>query len=117
MPGRRPFDPSIDTEDPENEAESGPHHGPNGSKMAPLSLRSVNEILAMNFDDSDFITKNGYVAKGDPFAICGAEASANRASSFNSLSQSSPGVTFWAGQPMAKGLTGCFSKPKMSVAA
>lgn len=72
MPGRRPFDPDIDTEDPENEAESAPQHGPNGSKMTPLSLRRASEILAMNFDDSDFILKNGYIAKGDPFAICGA---------------------------------------------
>lgn len=67
-----PWSEETPGEVPENEAESGSHHGPNGSKMAPLSFRRVDEILAMNFDDSDFITKNGYVAKGDPFAICGA---------------------------------------------
>ena len=41
-------------------------------KMEPLTFRSVSEILAMQFDDSDFILKNGYIAKGDPFAFCGA---------------------------------------------
>jgi hypothetical protein len=72
MQGRRPFDPNIDTEDPEDGAENTPRHGPNGSKMEPLTFRRPSEIFAMGFDDSDFILKNGYIAKGDPFAICGA---------------------------------------------
>lgn len=40
--------------------------------MEPLTFRRVGEILAMQFDDSDFILKNGYIARGDPFAFCGA---------------------------------------------
>jgi hypothetical protein len=55
----------------------------------------------MNFDDSDFILKNGYFAKGDPFAII----SANPASSFYCSSQSSRGVISWAGQQTAKAPT------------
>ena len=46
--------------------------GPNGSKMEPLSVRRVSEIMAMEFSDSDFILKNGYLTKGESLAICGA---------------------------------------------
>ena len=72
MPGRRPFDPTIDTEGPENGAESGPHHGTNGSKLAPLTFRRLNDILALEFDDGDFVLANGYLTKGEPCAWCGA---------------------------------------------
>ena len=47
-------------------------HGPNGQKLEPLSIRQPFDIIAMEFDDSDFLLKNGYLSKGDPLAICGA---------------------------------------------
>ena len=46
--------------------------GPNGSQIQPLSFRQLNDILAMEFDDSDFVLRNGYLTKGEPVAICGA---------------------------------------------
>ena len=39
--------------------------GPNGSKMEPLTVRRLFEILAMEFDETDFILKNGYLTKGE----------------------------------------------------
>jgi AAA domain len=47
-------------------------HGPNRPKIEPLSIRQLNDILAMVFDDSDFVLRNGYLKKGEPLAICGA---------------------------------------------
>jgi hypothetical protein len=47
-------------------------HGPNCPKIEPLSIRQLNDILAMVFDDSDFVLRNGYLTKGEPLAICGA---------------------------------------------
>jgi 5S rRNA maturation endonuclease (ribonuclease M5) len=40
-------------------------------RRAPLSIRTVDEILEMKFDPSDFILKNGYLTKGDLTAMCG----------------------------------------------
>ena len=40
--------------------------------FAPLTLRRPSEILRMTFSQDDFILENGYVAKGDALAICGA---------------------------------------------
>ncbi len=54
------------------DVETKQEHGPNGATLEPLTFRRVSEILAMQFNDSDFILKNGYIAKGDPFALCGA---------------------------------------------
>jgi hypothetical protein len=52
------------------EAES--EHGANGPKMEPLSFRRLRDILAMQFDDADFVLRNGYLTKGEACAICGA---------------------------------------------
>jgi RecA-family ATPase len=41
-------------------------------RMEPLTFRRLNEILAMEFDDGDFVLANGYLTKGEPGAICGA---------------------------------------------
>ena len=41
-------------------------------KLDPLTIRQPFEILKMQFDDSDFLLRNGYLTKGDPLAICGA---------------------------------------------
>jgi RecA-family ATPase len=49
-----------------------PDHGPNGQKLEPLSIRQPLDIIAMEFDESDFPLKNGYLSKGDPLAVCGA---------------------------------------------
>ena len=40
--------------------------------MEPLSIRQYFDILAMVFAESDFVLKNGYLAKGEPLAFCGA---------------------------------------------
>ena len=37
-----------------------------------LSIRQPFDIIAMEFDDSDFLLKNGYLSRGDRLAICGA---------------------------------------------
>jgi len=42
------------------------------ARMEPLTFRRLNEILAMEFDDDDFVLANGYITKGEPGAICGA---------------------------------------------
>ncbi len=41
------------------------------TKRNPLSIRTIGEILAMTFDDSDLILPNGYLAAGERTAICG----------------------------------------------
>ena len=41
------------------------------TKRAPLTIRSIGEILAMTFDDADLILSNGYLALGERTAICG----------------------------------------------
>jgi RecA-family ATPase len=46
-------------------------HGPNGSKMEPLTFRRLKEIFAMDFDDADFVLRNGYLTKGEMIAIFG----------------------------------------------
>ena len=68
MPGRRPFDPNIDTEGPEDGAKSGPHRGPNGTK---LTIMTLSQILAYEDDPADLILKNGYLEKGSPCVFCG----------------------------------------------
>jgi RecA-family ATPase len=40
--------------------------------FVPLTIRKPSEILAMEFSDEDFLLDGGYLAKGDPIAICGA---------------------------------------------
>lgn len=44
---------------------------PSQTKRAPLTVRTISEILEMTFDDSDFILPNGYLALGERTAICG----------------------------------------------
>jgi hypothetical protein len=38
---------------------------------SPLTIRTVDEILTMTFDDADLILKNGYLSRGERSAICG----------------------------------------------
>ena len=47
-------------------------HGANGAKMEPLSFRRLHDILTLEFDDADFVLRNGYLTKGEASAICGA---------------------------------------------
>jgi hypothetical protein len=42
-----------------------------GLRRAPLTIRTVDQILEMKFDDADLILENGYATKGDLSAICG----------------------------------------------
>ena len=44
----------------------------NQSGLQPLSFRRLHEIIKMQFDDNDFVLKNGYLTKGEPSAVCGA---------------------------------------------
>lgn len=41
------------------------------SKRQPLTVRTINEICSMTFDDADLILPNGYLARGERTAICG----------------------------------------------
>ena len=56
----------------ENQERQNANHGSNGQKMEPLTFRRLKEILAMEFNDADFVLRNGYLTKGEPAAICGA---------------------------------------------
>jgi hypothetical protein len=40
-------------------------------KRPPLTIRTIDEILAMEFDPADLILPNGYLTAGDLTAICG----------------------------------------------
>ena len=40
-------------------------------EAAPLTVRRPSEILGMKFSPTDLLWGNGYLAKGDPIAICG----------------------------------------------
>jgi hypothetical protein len=42
------------------------------TKRRPLTIRTIDEILAMKFDPADFILSNGYAAAGDLTSMCGA---------------------------------------------
>jgi AAA domain len=46
-------------------------HEQHKTKRAPLTIRSIGEILTMTFDDTDLILSNGYLARGERTAICG----------------------------------------------
>ena len=47
-------------------------HETNGTlKRAPLTIRTIDEILGMTFDPADLILPNGYLTAGDLTAICG----------------------------------------------
>jgi hypothetical protein len=41
------------------------------SKRSPLTIRTIDEILAMQFDSADLILPNGYLVLGESTAICG----------------------------------------------
>jgi len=43
----------------------------NNGRRAPLTIRTIDEILAMTFDAADLILPNGYLTLGDATAICG----------------------------------------------
>lgn len=42
-----------------------------GNKRPPLTIRTIVEILAMQFDPADFILPNGYLTLGESAAMCG----------------------------------------------
>ena len=70
--GVRPPPPKVRAganSEPQQQQQGG---SANSAKMEPLTFRRLNEILAMEFDDADFVLRNGYLTKGDPAAICGA---------------------------------------------
>lgn len=41
------------------------------SRRAPLTIRTIDEILCMQFDPADLVLPNGYATAGDLTAICG----------------------------------------------
>lgn len=41
------------------------------ARRPPLTIRTVDEILAMTFDDADLILGNGYLQRGERCAVCG----------------------------------------------
>jgi hypothetical protein len=41
------------------------------AKRQPLTIRTINEILDMFFDDKELVLPNGYLAHGEKTAICG----------------------------------------------
>jgi hypothetical protein len=41
------------------------------SKRPPLTIRTIDEILAMQFDPADLILPNGYLVPGERTAVCG----------------------------------------------
>jgi hypothetical protein len=41
------------------------------ARRAPLTVRTIPEILEMKFDDADLILENGYATKGDLTTCCG----------------------------------------------
>jgi RecA-family ATPase len=53
---------------PAAEAEIGSEQ----SQLAKLTVRRPSEILAMDFPQDEVLLENGYLAKGDPIAFCGA---------------------------------------------
>jgi energy-coupling factor transporter ATP-binding protein EcfA2 len=42
------------------------------NKLEPLNFKRLREVFAMQFDDADFVLRNGYLAKGEMVAIFGA---------------------------------------------
>jgi AAA domain len=42
-----------------------------GDKRQPLTIRNIDEILEMSFDDKELVLRNGYLATGERTAICG----------------------------------------------
>jgi AAA domain-containing protein len=43
----------------------------NSGKRQPLTIRTIDEILKMSFDDKELVLTNGYLALGERTAICG----------------------------------------------
>ena len=95
---------AVDPEDYELE----PKQGDNGEteKLAPLTIRQPFEILAMEFDDSDFLLRNGYLCKGDPLAICGAASIGKSRLVIQLIIASPPVATSSAGKPTARAPVG-----------
>jgi hypothetical protein len=48
-----------------------PDDSANVKRREPLTIRTVDQILAMTFDDTDLILKNGYLQRGERCAMCG----------------------------------------------
>jgi hypothetical protein len=44
---------------------------PDNPQRSPLTIRTVDEILSMTFDEADMILKNGYLSRGERSSICG----------------------------------------------
>jgi hypothetical protein len=42
------------------------------AKLQPLTFRGLFDIFGMDFDDDDFLIRNGYLTKGEACTICGA---------------------------------------------
>ena len=55
--------------DSENLLETG--DTPPASRRAPLTIRTIDEILGMTFDEADLILPNGYLTAGDSTAVVG----------------------------------------------
>jgi hypothetical protein len=68
-----PEEPPSDEDDPRDYKERGKKSDKaNGKRMEPLSFRRLKEFFAMEFDDADFVLRNGYLTKGEMLAIFGA---------------------------------------------
>jgi RecA-family ATPase len=61
----------LETEWTDGCAGEWPNPDSEKSHRAPLTIRTIPEILAMNFGDADLILGNGYATKGDLTATCG----------------------------------------------
>lgn len=59
------------TPQPEPERETSGKTAQVPQKLAPLTIRTIDEILRMEHDDEDFLLENGYLMRGDRTAICG----------------------------------------------
>jgi hypothetical protein len=46
--------------------ENGADAAPGAFKRAPLTIRTIDQILSMTFDESDLILKNGYLTAISP---------------------------------------------------
>ena len=75
-----PEEPPSDEDDPRDYKERGKKSDKaNGKRMEPLSFRRLKEFFAMEFDDADFVLRNGYLTKGEMLAIFGAGGIGKRA--------------------------------------
>ena len=87
------------------------------NKRAPLTIRTIGEILDMTFDDRDLILANGYLALGERTAVCGmggvGKSQTGNAVSF--MLSRGPGFS-WLGNTAARTAMAYSCKPKTRVA-